>query len=299
MEKVIVKAEDDYNLSLHIFKIENAKAVVQIVHGMEEHQERYERFAKFLNENGYCVVSSNMRGHGEDAKDLGFFKDKNGYKFLISDQVKITDYIKQNFNNLPVYIFAHSMGTIITRVLLQQHSKDYAKVVLSGYPFYQSGAKAGIFVTNLVKAFKGAKFKSKFVEKLSTGAFNKKIENPRTNLDWLSSNEKNVDEYIADPLCGIGFTVSAYNDLFQLVVKMHQSKNYNNVNTEMPLLMLRGVNDPCTGGEKGALDSRQILQKAGFKNISFIDYTGMRHEILNELDYTKVQNDILTFFNNN
>lgn len=299
MEKVILKAEDGYELNIHIFKAKSPKAVVQIIHGMEEHQERYERFAEFLTESGYNVVSSNMRGHGQDAKDLGYFKDKYGYKYLVSDQVKITKFINSTFDNLPVYIFAHSMGTIITRVLLQKYSKLYAKVVLSGYPCYQSGAKFGVLITNIIKTFKGPKYKSKFVENLSVGAFNKQISNPRTNLDWLSTNESNVDNYIADPLCGIGFTVSAFNDLFKLVTKMHSAKNYIDINYNMPLLMLRGLNDPCTGGEKGSNISRQTLQKAGFKNILHIDYTGMRHEILNETDYTKVQNDILKFFNNN
>lgn len=296
MEKFIIKALDNYELNVHIFKTEKPKAVIQIIHGMEEHQERYERFANFLVNNGFCVVSSDMRGHGSNAKDLGFFKDKEGYKYLISDQVAITKFIKEKFEGLPIYIFAHSMGTIITRVLLQEHSKDYAKVVLSGYPNYQSGAKIGITLTNIIKRFKGAKYKSIFVQNMSIGVFNKQIKNPRTALDWVTANEKNVDEYIKDPLCGIGFTVSAFNDLFQLVVKMHKPKNYNNVNSDMPLLLLRGINDPCTGGEKGASNSRKILELAGFKNLQHIDYEGMRHEILNEVDYQKVENDILEFY---
>ncbi len=299
MEKIIIKSQDDYELNVHIFCVENAKAVIQIIHGMEEHQERYEQFISFLNDNGYNVVSSDMRGHGKNAKILGYFKDKNGYKFLISDQIEITKFIKQKFSNLPIYIFAHSMGTIITRVLLQTNSQDYSKVILSGYPNYQNGAKIGISITNFIKLFKGAKYKSKFIENMAIGAFNKQIKNARTNLDWLSTNEKNVDDYIKDPLCGIGFTVSSYNDLFHLVVKMHKVNNYKEVNINMPILMLRGINDPCTGGNKGANDSRKILMDAGFKNISYIDYEGMRHEILNELDYKKVYNDILNFLENN
>ena len=58
------------------------KGIVQLIHGMEEHQERYEPFVSFLNENGYTVVTSNMRGHGDDAPTLGYFAPKNGYKYL-------------------------------------------------------------------------------------------------------------------------------------------------------------------------------------------------------------------------
>ena len=47
MKKQFIKARDGYNLELHIFEVPNAKAVVQVIHGMEEHQGRYEKFIKF------------------------------------------------------------------------------------------------------------------------------------------------------------------------------------------------------------------------------------------------------------
>ena len=296
MQKFTVMAQDGYELDIHVFEAKKPKAIVQVVHGMEEHQERYERFAEFLVANGFTVVTSDMRGHGMSAKELGHFKDKNGYIDLICDQVEITKFINEKFAELPVYLFAHSMGTIITRVLLQNHSENYQKVVLSGYPNYQSGAMAGIAITNIIKFFHHPKYKSKFVQNLAVGSFNKKIKNAKTPVDWVSANQQNVENYLSDPLCGIGFTVSAFNDLFHLVIKMHKSKNYLDVNNNLQILMLRGTDDPCTGGEKGAEDSRKVLIDAGFKNLLHIDYEGMRHEILNETDYLKVQNDILEFY---
>ena len=297
MEKIVLKATDGYELDVHVFKVEKPKAVVQLVHGMEEHQERYEKFVNFLNDNGFSVVTSNMRGHGENAPTLGYFKDKGGYKLLISDQLTITNYIKQNFKGLPIYIFAHSMGTIITRVLLQENSGLYSKVVLSGYPNYQAATGMGILLTNVIKFFKGAKYKSKLVNKLSVGSFNKQIKNPKTSVDWVCANEETVKNYIADPLCGFGFTVSAFNDLFNLVKLMHQPKRYVNVNTALPLLLLCGANDPCVGGKKGSADSINTLKKAGFAYITSKTYDGMRHEILNETENALVYTDTLAFYN--
>lgn len=297
MEKIVLKATDGYELDVHVFKVEKPKAVVQLIHGMEEHQERYENFVKFLNENGFSVVTSNMRGHGENAPTLGYFKDKGGYKLLISDELTITNYIKQNFEGVPIYIFAHSMGTIITRVLLQENSGLYSKVVLSGYPNYQAATGIGILLTNVIKFFKGAKYKSKLVNKLSVGSFNKQIKNPKTSVDWVCANEETVKNYIADPLCGFGFTVSAFNDLFNLVKLMHQPKRYVNVNTSLPFLLLRGANDPCVGGEKGSANSINTLKKAGFANINAKVYNGMRHEILNETKNALVYADALSFYN--
>lgn len=298
MKEIFINSVDEYKLCLHVFKHEKATAVVQIVHGMEEHQERYEKLAKILNEAGLSVVSSDMRGHGKDVdkNELGFFKKKNGYFYLVEDQKVITNYIKKEFPNLPVYIFAHSMGTIITRVLLQENSEKYQKVVLSGYPNYQKGAELGVFIADTVKLFHGAKYKSKIIEKLGVGAFNTKIKNPKTKVDWVCANEKALQQYIDDPLCGIGFTCSAFSDLFNLVKLMHQVKLYKNVNKNLKFLFLRGIDDPCTGGEDGAKDSREVLKQAGFGKIKYIDYPGMRHEIINEKENQKVFSDIVKFF---
>lgn len=298
MKKEFIKSRDGYILEVHIFEVENPKAVVQVIHGMEEHQERYEKIIKVLNEKGFSVVSSDMRGHGMSCKELGFFKEKDGYKELIEDQKVITNFIKEHFKNLEIYILAHSMGTIITRVLLQENSKDYRKVVLSGYPNYQSGAYFGILFANLIKIFYGPKYKSKFISSLSVESFNKSIKNPKTNCDWISHNEENVKAYIDDPYCGIGFTCSAFCDLFHLVIMMHKSKLYKNVNKDMELLLLRGLDDPCVGGDKGAKDSYKVLNDAGFDKLEKIDYENMRHEILAEKDNKKVYEDIIFFYDN-
>lgn len=296
MRKFQIKAADGYPLSVHTFDVENPKAVVQIIHGMEEHQERYENFIFFLNENGYSVVSSDMRGHGKNAQTLGFFKEKDGYLALLSDQIKIRRFIARQYNGKPVYLFAHSMGTIISRVLLQTHSNAYAKTALSGYPAYQRNAYFGLLCTTVLQAVHGPKYKSAFVQNASVGVFNKAISNAATDVDWICHNPDTVKNYIEDPYCGIGFTVSAFHDLYHLVIQMHKAKAYRNLNADMPLLLLRGLDDPCTGGRNGAHDSRHILAKAGFTQIKDIAYPNMRHEILNEKDYQMVYADILRFF---
>lgn len=298
MNTYSIPANDNYALSLHTFDIPQPKAVVQIIHGMEEHQERYEDFALFLNQNGYCVVTSDMRGHGKDAKSLGHFKDKNGYKELTADQIIIRKFIAEKYTKLPVYLFAHSMGTIISRVLLQSQSMQYDKVVLSGYPNYQKGAYFGIPCSSLIRILKGATYKSAFLQKLSVGAFNKAIANPSTDVDWVCSNPDTIQSYIKDPLCGIGFTCAAFNDLYHLVLLMHKPRCYHDLNATMPILMIHGTDDPCVGGDKGSKDSINILKQAGFQNITKIDYPNMRHEILNETEHQKVYQDILRFYEN-
>ena len=212
MKKIILKAKDNYKLNLHIFETESrggAKGYIQVIHGMEEHQERYEGFANVLNKAGYTVITSDMRGHGSNAPELGFFSEKDGYKYLLSDQKRITKYIKRRFKTDKVIIFAHSMGTIIARNLMQSQSWDYEKVILSGFPCSPGRIVLGfgIILTEIVKKVKGARYYSEFIQNISIGSFNKKIKNPVTSLDWISINKENIDIYVKDPYCGHGFKV--------------------------------------------------------------------------------------------
>lgn len=52
-----------------MWQVVKPKAVLQIVHGMVEHIERYDEFARFANNAGYLVVGHDHVGHGETVKD--------------------------------------------------------------------------------------------------------------------------------------------------------------------------------------------------------------------------------------
>lgn len=294
MKNIKIHSIDNYEISLNIYEVENAKGYIQIIHGMQEHQNRYIEIINYLTNNGYTCISSDIRAHGENAPELGHFSKNNGYKLLLEDQKVITNYIKENYNINKVIILAHSMGTIITRNLLQTESQNYDKVILSGYPNYQGAVKLGILVGKTIKLFRGSRHNSRLLHNLSVGSFNKKIKNPRTKLDWLSYNENNIDKYINDPLCGFPFKTSAFIDLFTLLNNMNKKRRYNNINN-LPILLLAGVDDPCTGGIKGAQKSMETLTSVGFNNIKKIDYQNMRHEIFNEDNKNKVYLDIIQF----
>ena len=295
-EELSLLSDDGYSLSLCVYEAERAKANVMVVHGMEEYKERYDAFASFLQDHGYNVVLSDLRGHGKNAPLLSHIADKDGDKLILNDQKKIRKFMEEKFPDLPNMIFGHSMGTIITRDLLQECSNDFTKVALSGYVNPNGASGIAVALGNIVRAFKKGKGHSKMLTNLSTGSFNKAVKNPKTGSDWLSYNEENVQKYIDDPLCGVEFTVGSYCALFRLLNNMGKAKRYKNINPELPFLLISGKDDPCTGGEKGRNASLKVLQKAGFKDFSIVTLDGMRHEILNEIDKQKVYDEILKFF---
>lgn len=295
-EKTLI-SKDGYILYLDIYEAKEAKGYIQIIHGMQERKERYSDVANFLKESGYTVIVSNTRGHGKDAPLLSFFKEEEGYKYLLSDQIQITNYICNNYKTDKVIMMAHSMGTIITRNLLKTESSKYEKVILMGYICPQRLARLGVFFTNIIKKFKGSKYCSKFIDRLAVNKYNRKIKNAKTKSDWISFNEENVQKYIKDEYCGAIFTVSAYNDIFRLLISMTKLNNCKNINKNLPILLLRGDSDLCIGGDKGSKNSINLLKKIEFNNIVDIKYENMRHEILNELNKEEVYNDIINFLN--
>ena len=179
------------DLSLRVYEPENKpRAVVEVAHGMEEHQGRYAPVAEYLTKKGFAVVTADMRGHGEGVapERLGFFAERDGYRRLIDDQLEVRDFIGERFPDLPVYLLAHSMGTIISRCVLEKHSERYDKVVLTGFPCTRKGVGFGIFLADVQSAMFGADHRSGFMQRLSTGVFNKAIENPATEHDWICSD---------------------------------------------------------------------------------------------------------------
>ncbi len=298
MEQITLKSlYDQHPIYTTLYEIENAKGIVQIVHGMKEHQHRYQNFANFLNEQGFIVMTSDFRGHGRNALLLGHMEGKKPWEALVMDQVTISKELKNRYPNLNLYLFAHSMGTIVSRNLIQKHADLYTKVILSGVPAYQKATFCGIFMANLIGFFKNDTHVSKFLTNLTDAQFSKSVKNPKTPVDWLSFNEENVSNYLMDPYCNIPFSVSAYKALYHLVWGMHKKNRYQVNDPSKPILLLVGKQDPCPLGQKGLADSIKTLEKAGYKNVGHKVYDGMRHEILNEENHQLVYDDVLAFLN--
>ena len=292
---VTIPSKEDYTLTLRIYEAEAPKAVVKCIHGMEEYQDRYQGFAEFLQENGYTVVTANLRGHGKDAPILSHIADRDGDRLLLEDEEAILADIRARWPELPVILFGHSMGTIIARAFLQTRSREFRKVVLSGYPNPNGAAGAGLFLAKALAAVKGSQGYSGMVDGMVLSPFSRGVPNAVTPQDWLSVNPENVQNYIADPLCGARFTLGSYQALFGLIKRMNDPKGYRNVREDLPILLISGRDDPCTGGEKGRADSEKVLREAGFSNLKTVVMDGMRHEILNEKAKDEVCREILAF----
>lgn len=277
----------------------NPRAIVHIIHGMSEHSARYEHFAKALNEVGCSVYSSDLRGHGKTAgsvENVGFFAEKNGWNLVVQDLVELTKEIKDKHPNLPVFILGHSMGSFFARNIAYQ-----APNLVDGYIF--SGTLGhpgwkGILGKPLAKlsgAIRGKKKKSNFLQKTSFAGFNKRVENKRTEKDWLTRNEVIVDEYINDPFCMQIFSNQFFYDLATGVLNINKIGNIEKVNKDTPVLFVSGAMDPLGVYGKGPTEVYNKYQKVGVKDLEMEFFEGGRHEILNETNREEVYEVIINW----
>ena len=283
------KSFDGKELHYYLLEAENAKGVVQIVHGMQEHAGRYAHFMEFLQKNGYTSFASDLRGHGKSMDDIPGYSEGDIFKEIVKDQLEITKFLKEKYK-LPVYIFGHSFGSFITQSYITNPSSLASKAVLCGSTCTKSLLYSfGKFFARLTCTFKGKKHEAKLIENMSLKGYGKKFEDG----NWLSRDPENWEKYKKDEFCGQPFPANFYLSMFK-----NGAKNYKELgNIDVPLLIISGTSDPVSGkNAKGAEKLYRIYKDNGI-DVSLILYDRARHELLNETNKDEVYKDILEFFN--
>lgn len=296
MEKVkLLSPKDALTLELLVSLPEGEPVgVVQIVHGMCEHKERYQEFMEYLNKEGYIAVIHDHRGHGKSVRsedDLGYMYGA-GAEGLLADTRRVTGYIKKRFPGLPLILFGHSMGSLIARVYLKQYDADIDYLVVCGPPSENPAVDVGIGLARLIKAVKGKRYRSRLLETIVFGAYAAKFSKEKSKFAWICSREEIVEAYDKSPLCGFTFTIDGYLALFSLLKETYSQKGWKRQNLSLPILFIGGEDDPCIGGLKKFQKAASHLRNLGYHKIRGHLYEGMRHEILNETERLKVFEDV-------
>lgn len=268
---------------------------ILILHGMQEHSGRYLPFAKYLNSKGWIVLLYDHLGHGNTAKsemDSGFFRKKDPKQALIDDGKKMSAILKKEYPNLPHFILGHSMGSFITRCVLQEASSEFDGAVILG-----SGGKVkGLPILNLIlRLLNSINPRKKAVwDKVFTKVNNKKFkkEDDYQGKNWLSLSHKNRDAFIEDPLCGRPFSNNGYYGLISTQIRATKRYWAKNIGKDLPILFISGQDDPIGDFGKGVQTTFDNLKKDGFQDVQIKLYLKMRHEILNEEINEEVYSEI-------
>ncbi|MFD3155521.1 alpha/beta hydrolase [Haloimpatiens sp. FM7330] len=272
------------------------KAVVQIAHGMAETAARYERLAEQLTQSGYVVYANDHRGHGKTAKEVDKVGNlgEDGFNNMVQNMHQLEKIIKKENDNIPVYIFGHSMGSFLLQRYICIYGKEISGAILSG-----TCGKQGMIVDigriiakREIKKI-GRDSRSKKLNNLSFGGYNKVFKPNRTEFDWLSRDEKEVDKYVKDPYCGGIFTAGFFYDFLGGLKLIANQKEISNIPKELPIYIFAGDKDPVGNRGKGILKLVKTYKKYKIKDLKYKLYKDGRHEMLNEINRDEVMKDII------
>lgn len=275
---------------------EDPCAALQITHGMAEHIDRYDAFARYLAEQGVLVYGQDHAGHGKSTGDSprGFFGTENGWNALVQDMRTLFDTVKRDYPAIPFVLFGHSMGSFLARTYAGRDGKDFDAFIFCG----TAGKNPALGIARLLARReirkRGADQPSKLLNDLSFRSYNKMVGEGRTAFDWLSREHEQVDRYIADENCGFLFTAAGMRDLFDGLTEV-SGLHWAETVPDKPILVVSGDCDPVGGKNgKGVRQVAKWLQQSKH-TVELKLYPGARHEILNETNYREVFGDIALF----
>ena len=272
------------------------RAVVQIVHGIAEFAERYDDFARYLNQQGFLVVAEDHMGHGQSINNggiQGYFH--GGWFTAVEDTVQLAKDTMAQYPDVPYILFGHSMGSFMARTILCK----YPELPLKAAVICGTGWQPTFALPALIRVVEGICQKtgetvpSEKLQNLVFGSYNRKVEHPRTPFDWVCRDRKGVDAYMAHPLCGFTATCGLLRDMMKGIYYIQQPDNLQRMNKTLPVFFIAGGDDPVGNYGKGVRQAAQAFQKAGMKDVSVRIYPLCRHEILNEINKKEIFEDVL------
>jgi alpha-beta hydrolase superfamily lysophospholipase len=282
----------------HWQPVGNARGVIQIFHGLGEHHTRYSRFARHATGRGIAVVAHDHRGHGSFAADLGHFSDEGGWRHLIEDGLLVNDMIGDRYVGIPIVLLGHSMGSYVAQSFAMLHDYRLTGLVLSASTWPQKvKIIPGQFLARAEAWRFGIRGKSELLNRLGFGDFNKPFEPARTDLDWLSRDEAEVDAYIEDPLCGGLYSCGLWLDLMHGLRAIASDDKLLQIRHDLPILLTAGSDDPV-GGERGMTELAMHYAKTGHTHVSVKIYPNGRHEMFNETNREDFSADVLAWVEN-
>jgi alpha-beta hydrolase superfamily lysophospholipase len=274
------------------------KAVVQIVHGWAEHAARYARLADALCREGYGVYAEDHRGHGRTARtpaELGYFADRDGWNRVVGDLWQLHQRIRSDHPQMPVVILGHSLGAFLAQQFISEHGESIVAAVLSGTNGKPPAvARVGKLIALCERLRLGRHGKSRLLQSMFFGAFNKPFEPARTAFDWLSRDTAEVDKYVADPLCGFDSQVQLFLDILDGVSEISKPARQAQIPKSLPIYIFRGSRDPVGGNIRQLLTA---FSAAGLLAVTYKEYPDARHETLNEINRDEVTKDLIAWLN--
>ena len=304
--------KDQDNIEIFVYKWEPEtppKAVVQIVHGLAEHAKRYARVAEALCKDGYICYANDARGHGRTAGDLtektlagnAGVLGPNGWRGVVNDLHELTNIIKKEHPDLPIFLIGHSWGAMLTQDYIQDWGNELKGAILSGTNGKVRAlvVKAGkLILKNDIKK-RGPNEPSQKMHDMNFKSNNHDWDNIEgtTGFEWLSRDKEEVQKYIDDPWCGFVSPASLWLEFLYGFEKIYDSKKEQNIPKDLPIHFISGSLCVIGNKTKSVMAMINRLNKYGIKDVTYKFYQDARHEIFNEINRDEIYLDVINWLN--
>lgn len=268
---------DDYGVEItyYAWPVPNARAVVQLAHGVGEHAGRYAELARALNAAGYTVYADDHRGHGQtgldqhggDLSKIGRL-GPGGMRAAVAGVHQLSGIIRSQEPGLPLVLLGHSWGSFMVQMIMNQYPADYDAIVLSGTAYRWPGY-------------------------LDSGDLNRKHKHlGTTGVEWLSRDPAVADAFIADPLT----TTTPLARLFGLREAARIfGRPAQGLSPALPLLIQVGGDDTVGGERSARMLVKAYTRRSGLRDVRLVVYPGARHEVFNETNRADVVADLVAW----
>ncbi len=277
------------------------RGIIQIAHGIGEHAGRYDRIANRLQKEGFVVYANDHRAHGKTAEVkrlYGYYKGTDYFEDVVSDMYSLTQLMRKAHPDARFVLFGHSMGSLLSRKYVLSHGEEIDALILSGTANFIKGlGHFGLLSTKVVSMFRGRTRSNETLRAFFFDEFNKKFKPNRTKLDWISSDDAEVDAFEADPYRIENFSIGVFSDILINSLELNKTRAFANTPDALPILMFSGDEDPVGEMGKGVTKVAENYKKNGNTDLTFNLYEGGRHEMLNEKNSKEVEEDIITWLN--
>lgn len=298
MKIVDFKISEEKSVKLYIWdeiRDNDPKGVVQLMHGMAEHMQRYHAFAKFLNRNGWLVYGVDHRGCGlnVDMEHLGW-DEGDMWANDLSDQLRLTEYLNIQHEGLPIIVMGHSYGSFLTQAYMayNKHAKAF---VLSGSCFMKGkDVSFGRFLSKWMYRRHGDFVRAKLLFRLTFGTYQDRMNG---NGSWLTSDTAEAEKYKKDPRSGYICSTNFYRSFFCGLKELYTKDYAEHLDKDAPVYIFSGADDQVGKCGKGVQKLFDYYKSVGLTDVSMKLYEGGRHEMLNEINKEEVYDDVLAFFN--
>ena len=292
------------------------RAALHVVHGMAEHSLRYGRLARRLGAEGIEVWAADQRGHGETACNkqndpgrgglLGHAGDSDGFSRVTADIDIINRFIMKERPGVPLFLLGHSWGSFITQNYIEnfegrasvygENPATLAGCILSGTRGPDGiQVMLGAPLMAILAFILGERKASRVAKAAADGPYNKFFRPNRTKADWLSRDEKEVDAYIEDPLCGFTCSVGFYRDMARALKRFHRPEEVGKIRKELPIYIFSGSADPVGGMGESPSALAAAYRLLEIKDLETVLYPDARHEPLNETNRDEVTESLLSW----